>query len=63
VSDVVERIGTPLRDASVDPNPDGFLVPVNAGLADPHGPLVRSLVAGTPEYDAAFLARRAELMI
>lgn len=33
-------VGTRLRDASVDPQPEDFLAPVNAGKADPHGPLV-----------------------
>lgn len=33
-------VGTPLRDAAVDPRPEDFLPPVNAGEADPHGPLV-----------------------
>jgi hypothetical protein len=42
--DVSEPIpfGTKLRDASVDPHPDDFLAPVNAGTADPHGPNVVS---------------------
>lgn len=31
-------IGTPLRDAAVDPKPEDFLPPVNAGAANPHGP-------------------------
>lgn len=35
-----EMVGTPLRDASVDPHEDDYLAPVNAGKADPHGPLV-----------------------
>lgn len=38
------RIGTPLRDAAVDPAPGDFLSPVNAGLegeeGNPHGPNV-----------------------
>lgn len=40
--DAAERVvlGTPLRDAAVDPRPGDFLPPVNAGQADPHGPLV-----------------------
>ena len=33
-------LGTPLRDAAVDPRPWDFLPPTNAGKADPHGPLV-----------------------
>lgn len=33
-------VGTPLRDAAVDPLPTDFLPPTNAGEADPHGPLV-----------------------
>lgn len=35
-------VGTRLRDAAVDPEPVDFLPPVNAGKADPHGPLVVS---------------------
>lgn len=33
-------VGTPLRDAAVDPQPQDFLAPINAGKADPHGPEV-----------------------
>lgn len=33
-------VGTPLRDAAVDPQPGDFLAPVNAGKANPHGPEV-----------------------
>lgn len=37
-------VGTPLRDAAVDPEPDDFLPPVNAGKegaeGNPHGPNV-----------------------
>lgn len=33
-------VGTPLRDAAVDPRPGDFLAPVNAGQANPHGPEV-----------------------
>lgn len=38
----VERVqtGTRLRDAAVDPRPEDFMVPTNAGQADPHGPAV-----------------------
>lgn len=36
------QLGTPLRDAAVDPQPHDFLPPTNAGEADPHGPLVVS---------------------
>lgn len=35
-------IGTRLRDAAVDPRPEDFLAPVNAGEANPHGSLVVS---------------------
>lgn len=39
-----ERVGTPLRDAAVNPRPEDFLPPVNAGLegeaGNPHGPNV-----------------------
>ena len=39
--DVTEvQIGTKARDAAVDPRPEDFLPPVNAGKADPHGPQV-----------------------
>jgi len=34
--------GNQLRDAAVDPDPDDFMPPVNAGKADPHGPDVVS---------------------
>ena len=41
-----ELIGTPLRDAAVDPLPKDFLAPSNAGVAgpngNPHGPTVVS---------------------
>lgn len=41
-----EQIGTRLRDAAVDPRPDDFLAPTNAGepgeLGNPHGPSVVS---------------------
>lgn len=37
-----ETVGTPLRDAAVDPEPEDFLPPTNAGDANPHGPLVVS---------------------
>lgn len=33
-------VGTLLRDAAVDPKPEDYLPPVNAGKADPHGPEV-----------------------
>lgn len=33
-------VGSPLRDAAVDPKPWDFLPPTNAGEEDPHGPLV-----------------------
>ena len=35
-------VGTKLRDAAVDPEPEDFLAPTNAGEADPHGPDVVS---------------------
>jgi hypothetical protein len=35
-------VGTKLRDAAVDPKPEDFLAPTNAGKADPHGPDVVS---------------------
>lgn len=41
------RIGTPVRDAAVDPRPGDYLAPVNAGRpgqdGNPHGPHVVSL--------------------
>lgn len=36
--DAPEVVGTPLRDAAVDPQPEDFLAPVGAGDGDPHGP-------------------------
>jgi hypothetical protein len=35
-----EQVGTRLRDAAVDPRPEDYLPPTNAGQANPHGPLV-----------------------
>lgn len=37
-----EVVGTKLRDAAVDPRPEDYLPPTNAGQANPHGPLVVS---------------------
>lgn len=36
------HVGGRLRDAAVEPRPSDFLPPVNAGVADPHGPSVVS---------------------
>lgn len=33
-------VGTRLRDAAVDPKPEDFLAPLNAGEENPHGPKV-----------------------
>lgn len=38
----VVKIGTPLRDAAVDPDADDFLPPTNAGVDNPHGETVVS---------------------
>lgn len=38
----VVSVGEPLRDAAIAPLPKDFLPPINAGEADPHGPLVVS---------------------
>ncbi|MEU8821806.1 hypothetical protein [Actinoplanes sp. NPDC048796] len=62
-------IGTPLRDAAVDPKPGDFLPPVNAGQENPHGPNVVSpeihaapgptpIVPGLVSTDAAVQAAR-----
>lgn len=46
------KIGTPLRDAAVDPRPGDFLPPTNAGVPGPLGnPHSRHVVA--PEIEAA----------
>jgi len=37
-----DKVGTPVRDAAVNPQPGDFLAPVDAGKADPHGPEVVS---------------------
>lgn len=37
---VDEQVGSKARDAAVEPKPEDFLAPVNAGKADPHGPKV-----------------------
>jgi hypothetical protein len=38
----LQQLGTALRDAAVDPKPEDYLVPTNAGKANPHGPEVVS---------------------
>lgn len=38
----VQVVGTPLRDAAVDPQEGDFLAPINAGKTNPHGPDVVS---------------------
>lgn len=38
----VEAMGTRLRDAAVDPQPEDFLAPINAGQENPHGSKVVS---------------------
>lgn len=40
--DGITVTGTRLRDAAVDPRPEDFLPPTNAGDANPHGPAVVS---------------------
>lgn len=51
------RIGTPLRDAAVDPRPEDLLPPINAGvpgpLGDPHGPHVVAIEVDDPRRLAA----------
>jgi hypothetical protein len=44
----VVHLGTPLRDAAVDPKPEDFLPPTYAGQANPHGPHVVSVQALSP---------------
>jgi hypothetical protein len=59
-----ERVGTPLRDAAVDPHPDDASIPMNAGLGlDPHGPEVVSPEALTREDQARAAGLRAEGVI
>lgn len=41
-------LGTPLRDAALEPRDGDFLVPTSAGQVDPHGPL-----AVSPEIHAS----------
>lgn len=36
------RVGTEARDAAVSPRAGDYHAPINAGLADPHGPDVRA---------------------
>lgn len=38
--EVGEAASAPLRDAAVDPRPEDYRPPTNAGEANPHGPLV-----------------------
>lgn len=56
----VIRIGTPLRDAAVDPRPGDASVPTNAGLADPHSPLVVAPEALTRQEQAYVAQTRDE---
>lgn len=45
-----QRAGAPLRDAAVDPQPEDFLPPINAGKANPHGPeVVAPHIHGAPD--------------
>lgn len=44
------QIGSKVRDAAVDPRPEDYIVPTNAGEADPHGPHVRAIVVDSPEW-------------
>lgn len=53
MSEDVIRVGSPLRDAAVDPMPGDASVPTNAGRADPHGPLVVAPQALTRQAQAA----------
>lgn len=47
--DGIVHVGSLLRDAAVDPKPDDFLAPTNAGEANPHGSdVVAPGVHGTP---------------
>lgn len=50
------QIGTRARDAAVDPSPEDYVVPTNAGQADPHGPAVRAITVDSPLWDA-YVAR------
>jgi hypothetical protein len=42
VEETSSSLGRPLRDAAVDPQPEDYLEPVNAGKAHPHSPEVVS---------------------
>lgn len=46
------QLGTPLRDAAVDPRPEDYQAPANAGKpgpeGNPHGPNVVSVQAVSP---------------
>lgn len=54
------QIGSKARDASVDPSPEDYVVPTNAGdptiEGDPHGPHVRAITVDSPEW-VAYVAR------
>jgi hypothetical protein len=43
-------VGTPLRDAAVDPRPGDFVSPINAGQHDPHGAEVVAIEVGSLEW-------------
>lgn len=55
-----KKIGAPIRDAAVDPRPEDFIAPVNAGEADPHGPSVRAITVDSPEWEAHVARSRRE---
>ncbi|MGO2811012.1 MAG: hypothetical protein ACTIBG_06020 [Brevibacterium aurantiacum] len=55
-----EQTGTPLRDGAVNPQPDDYLGPSNAGEADPHGPLVVN--PGLPDEWPTYSAWRSHVI-
>ncbi|MCK0516973.1 hypothetical protein [Williamsia sp. DF01-3] len=54
------QIGARIRDAAVDPQPEDFLAPVNAGKADPHGPDVRAIEVDSSLWEAHVAKNRKE---
>lgn len=60
IADGEVQIGTQLRDAATDPRPEDYVVPTNAGEADPHGPAVRAITVDSPLWEAYVARSRRE---
>lgn len=54
------QIGARIRDAAVDPQPEDFLPPTNAGKADPHGPHVQAIEVDSTLWEQRIAQDRKE---